>query len=167
MTQVNINEATVTLNVGEAGEFSVDVAALIKSEAVANYIFQYGLKQMLNDVHASVTKKVEADDAKRVAQKRGLIQNKYDSLLAGNVARERIASSDPVGKLMREMAEADVKKAILGAGKKVSDFTKDSFKAATKAMLDKRGDSYRKAAEAKLAIKVEGKSDINILDLLN
>jgi len=167
MTKINLNDAVQTLNLGEAGELSVNVAELCKHEAVVNYIFNYGLKQMLNDVHASITKKVEADDETRKASKRSLAEKKLASLLAGNVAQERVGTSDPVGKLMKEMATEAVTKAIRGAGKKVKDFSKESFNAAVKAMLEKNGAKYRQTAEAKLAIKADTSAgEVDIMSLL-
>ena len=84
---VEINDANVSISLGKGGEIVVDVARLCESPAVVNYVFQYGLKQMLNDVHAS---------EKDAAAKKGLSQKKLDSLYRGEVAQSRASGGDPV-----------------------------------------------------------------------
>lgn len=155
MTQVNLSTAMQTINLGEAGSLAVDIAELAKHDAVVQYVFNYGLKQMLNDVHASVTKKVQADDTKRQAAKLALVNKKLASLLAGNVAQERIGGGDPVAREMLAMAKADVKAGIAKLGKKLKDFSDESLAKAYAAQLAKHDATYREKAIAKLAIKPE------------
>lgn len=147
MMKVNLNDTTTTISLGKGGEITVDVAKLAESDAVVNYIFQYGLKQMLNDVHAS---------EKDAAAKKGLSQKKLDSLYRGEVAQSRASSGDPVAREMRAMAEADVKAKLKALGKKVSDYKKDVLASVYEKQLKANEDAYRKAAEAKLAIKPRG-----------
>lgn len=147
MTKVNITTADLSISLGKGGEITVDVAKLCESEAVVNYVFQYGLKQMLNDVHAS---------EKNAAAKKGLSQKKLDSLYRGEVAQSRASGGDAVGKEMRAMAERAVKDKIKALGRKVGDFSKEALAGAIDKQLAANADNYRKAAEAKLAIKPEG-----------
>ncbi len=106
---------------GSAGKVGVPVERF--SEQVRDYIFEYGLKQMLNDAHASVTAKTHPKDSERAAAKVAMAQKKLDSLLAGQVAQARAgAERDPVGAEVRRMAEAEVKQAIKLNGKKVGDY---------------------------------------------
>lgn len=158
--------STVSVKIGEAGSIDVDVTALQAMPAVSQYIWNYGLKQMLNDVHASVTKKVEADDAKRAASKRALVEKKLASLMAGEIAQERVGTSgSPVEREMYKMAEADLKAKLPAIGKKVGDFTKEVWASVVTKQMEKGADSYRKAAEAKLAIKPDA-VEFDIMSLL-
>ena len=138
---------TVEISLGKAGAISVDMSKLEAHPAVMEYIIQYGLKQMLNDVHAS---------EKDIAAKPGLSQKKLDSLYRGEVAQSRASGGDPVAKEMRAMAENDLKAKVKLAGKKPSDFDKDVWKTVVEKQVAANEEAYRKAAEAKLAIKPKG-----------
>lgn len=143
-----------TVSIGEAGE--IEVKANNFNTAVTQYIFQYGLKQMLNDVHAGETKAKTADDATRKANKLALVEKKLASLYAGEVAQARVGSTgSPVEREMRAMAEADLKAKIKSIGKKVSDYEKDVWTKVVGKQVEANEAAYRKAAEAKLAIKPE------------
>ena len=155
MTQVNI-----------AGIRDVEVDVSRFTDEVKSYVFNYGLKQMLNDVHASITAKVEPNDAKRNEQKIAAAEKKLESLYAGNVAQPRGANGDAVGREMRAMAEADLKGKIRAIGKKVGDFDKKVWAEVVAKQVASNEESYRMAAEAKLAIKpaaVETTDDVMAL----
>jgi hypothetical protein len=152
----------VTIALGEAGQIAVDLDKINAHEAVKTYIFNYGLKQMLNDVHASVTKKTETDDDKRADQKRALVEKKLASLYAGEVAQQRAMSGlSPVERKMRELAEADIIKVIRANGKKVADF-KDAMADMVAKQVEAKADKYRAAAEVILAVKVELDEEIDL-----
>lgn len=143
-----VNKLTISL--GKAGSIEVDVAKLQANEAVREYIFAYGLKQMLNDVHAS-----EKDADKKLA----LSQKKLDSLMRGEVAQARVGQSgDPVMREMKAMAEADVKSKLKQLGKKIGEIDKEVLASVYAKQLASQEAAYRKAAEAKLAIKPEVKT---------
>lgn len=147
----------IEISLGKAGSIKVDVEKLEKSEAVIQYIFNYGLKQMLNDVHAS---------EKDAAAKMGLVEKKLNSLYAGQVAQQRVGGGDPVAREMAAMAQADVKAALAKLGKKLKDFDKESLAKAYAAQMAKNEAKYRKAAEAKLAIKADTGEVDDIMALL-
>ena len=155
--KVELNDTTVAISLGKGGEIMVDVAKLAEHDAVVNYVFQYGLKQMLNDVHAS-----EKDPKAKL----GLSQKKLDSLYRGEVAQARVSSGDPVKREMRAMAEVDVKAAMRVAGVKPSDLPKGKLAEIIDAQMAKNEAKYRKAAEAKLAIKVEKVDAVDVMALL-
>lgn len=147
----------ITISLGKAGSIVVDLNKLQAHPAVVEYVFNYGLKQMLNDVHAS-----EKDPAAKV----GLSQKKLDSLYAGQVAQSREAGGDPVAREMRAMAEADLKAKIKVLGKKVGDIDKKVMAELVAKQVAANEEAYRKAAEAKLAIKPKGiESGISLEDL--
>ena len=167
MTKLSFDIAQVVAFAGgEAGEISVDVSKL--NATVQAYVFQYGLKQMLNDVHASVTKKVEPDDAKRVAGKQALVQKKLDSLYAGEVAQARVGQTgNPVERKMRELAEVDLKAKLRTIGKKPADYDKQVWAQVVAKQVAVKADAYRTAAEAILAVKVEQvEDDFDIMSLI-
>lgn len=144
---------TLEVSLGKAGNITVDVDKLQASPAVVEYIFNYGLKQMLNDVHAS---------EKDLKAKIGLSQKKLDSLYRGEVAQSRASGGDPVAREMTAMAEIDLKAKLRLMGKKASDYDKDVWKAVVAKQVAANEEAYRKAAEAKLAIKPKAADDIDL-----
>lgn len=167
MTKINLNDASVTIASGEAGEIVVDVAKLLESEAVANYVFQYGLRQIIGDVHAGETKAKTPDDATRKANKRALIEKKLASLYAGEVAQARVGfGGDPVKREGLAMAEKDLKAKLPAIGKKVGDFSKEVWRQLVEKQFAKGEAEYRKAAEAKLAIKAKPVESVDADDIL-
>lgn len=158
---------SISVKIGEAGVIDVDVEALKANAAVSAYIFTYGLKQMLNDVHAGETAKKTPVDATRKANKRALVEKKLASLMAGEVAQERVGTTgSPVEREMFRMAEADLKTKLPAIGKKVGDFAKDVWAAVVAKQMAKGEAAYRAAAEAKLAIKADA-GDFDIMSLLD
>jgi len=151
--------------IGEAGSIEVNKAELEKHPAVMDYIWNYGLRQMLNDVHAGETAKKTPDSETRKANKRALVEKKLASLLAGEVAQARLGG-DPVEKEMRAMAEADLKAKLRSLGKKVGDYDKKVWAEVVGKQVAKNAEAYRKAAEAKLAIKPEGLKSADADDIL-
>lgn len=140
----------VTISLGKGGEIKVDVAKLEQHQNVVQYVFMYGLKQMLNDVHAG---------EKVAANKLGLSQKKLDSLYRGEVAQVRVNGGNEVEREMRKMAEKDVKAAMAKTGLTLAKLGKDKFGEVVKKQLDAKSAEYRKAAEKKLAIKAESGGD--------
>ena len=69
------------------------------------------------------------------------------------MAQPRGANGDAVGREMRAMAEADLKGKIRAIGKKVGDFDKKVWAEVVAKQVASNEESYRMAAEAKLAIK--------------
>lgn len=137
---------------GEAGTITVDLTKL--PNGVLGYVFQYGLKQMLNDVHAGETAKKTPDEKTRVANKQALVAKKLASLYAGEVAQSREAG-DPVAREMTAMAEGELKAKLKAIGKKVGDFKPEVWKEVVKKHVAAGEARFRAAAEAKLAIKVD------------
>jgi hypothetical protein len=153
---------TQVINIGEAGTISVDESKF--TAAVNSYIFNYGLKQMLNDVHASETAKKTPDDETRQANKLALVEKKLASLYAGEVAQSRAASGDPVMREMRDMAETELKAKMKVAGRKVSDIKPEVWKEVIGKHVAANEARFRPAAEAILAIKPDA-GDIDLDDL--
>lgn len=143
-----------TISLGKAGSIEVDESKF--NEAVRAYIFNYGLKQMLNDVHAG---------EKDIALKPALSAKKLASLYAGEVAQSRAGGGDAVMREMRAMAEAELKTKLKAIGKKFSDIAAETWREVVTKHVAAHEARFRPAAEAKLAIKVEAE-DFDINDLL-
>ena len=156
--QVNLADGMRTIGLGKGGEIVVDVAKLATSDAVVNYIFNYGLKQMLNDVHAS------EKDAKA---KLGLSQKKLDSLYRGEVAQARATSSgDRLAREMRLVAMEIVKDKLRAIGKSWGKLSKDVQKAVVDKYLVTYDADVRKAAQARIdATKGNASVELDLAEL--
>ena len=140
--QVNLDDSARTIYLGKGGEIVVDVVRLATSDAVVNYIFNYGLKQMLNDVHAS---------EKNAKAKLGLSQKKLDSLYRGEVAQARATSSgDRLTREMRLVATEIVKDKLREIGKPWGKLSKDVQKSVVDKYIETYGADVRIAAQARL-----------------
>lgn len=147
----------INISLGKGGSITVDVEKLEAHPAVVEYIFNYGLKQMLNDVHAG---------EKDASAKLGLSQKKLDSLYRGEVAQSRESGGDPIAREMKAMAESDLKAKIKALGKQVGKIDKKVFAELVGKQMAANEEAYRKAAEAKLAIKPKGiEAGISLEDL--
>lgn len=147
----------IVVSLGKGGSIVVDVERLEAHPAVVEYVFNYGLKQMLNDVHAG---------EKEPSAKLGLSQKKLDSLYEGKVAQSRESGGDPIAKEMRAMAENDLKAKIRALGKQIGKIDKKLFAELVGKQVASNEEAYRKAAEAKLAIKPKGiEAEISLEDL--
>lgn len=156
--------SNITVALGEAGSIVVDSDKF--NEAVNAYIFGYGLKQMLNDVHAGETAKKTPDDETRKANKLALVEKKLASLYAGEVAQARGSNGDPVARQMRELAENELKVKMRALGRKVSDLAKGVWASVIDKHVAANEARFRAAAEAILAVKVDTvETEIDLDDL--
>lgn len=72
------------VSIGKIGA-SVDVDYAAFAANVQEYVVAYGLTQILNDAHSSVTEKAEPNTAKREAAVMALVEKKLAALVSGNV----------------------------------------------------------------------------------
>lgn len=148
-----IGVAIMEINIGKgAGTMEVDVAALKAMPAVSDYVWLYGLKQMLSDAHSAVTAKTDPDEEVRRGKKRALAEKKLASLMAGEVAATRTATS-PVEREMRAMAIEDLRPKLAAVGVTVKSLAKDRWEAIIERQIAANEEAYREAAIRKLAIK--------------
>ncbi len=172
MTIQITTETIFSISIG-ALNGNVEVNAAMFSPAVSAYVFEYGLKQMLNDCHASVTASVEPDDAKRAEAKLAMVQKKLDSLYAGHTVQARTGgTSDPRTKLIRQFAEQELQEGIKKAGKKVADVKKQVdaqgngvYLTAILRLIDKHEDRYIKAADAALKARGAASTELDLGEL--
>ena len=155
--QVNLDDTTRVISLGKGGEIAVDVAKLAEHPAVVNYIFNYGLKQILNDVHAS-EKDAEA--------KLGLSQKKLDSLYRGEVAQARATSSgDKLAREMRLVATEIIKDRLRAIGKPWGKLSKDVQKSVVDKYIESYTDDVKKAAQARLDAVKGSESELSLEEL--
>jgi hypothetical protein len=107
-------EATVGL--GKAGNITVGLNRL--TDEVVEHIFAYGLKQLLNDCHAS---------EKEPANKLALVQKKLENLYDGKITRASGGgrTSDPVAQEAKRLAKAKIKTLTSGQLRELTDRYKD------------------------------------------
>lgn len=98
MVKLELND-TVTREIGKAGEFTVNLADM--PEASLQYIFAYGLKQVLADAHSQAK---NADEAKAMTGK------KLDALMRGEFRVSSSRTSDPVMAEAKRLANVEFKK---------------------------------------------------------
>lgn len=147
-----------TINLGSAGELAINVDDL--PEVAREYIFAYGLKQILNDAHASVTKVTHPDEAKRNAAKVEAAQARWDRLVSGEIRASR-ASGDPIEREMRNLAERAVKDRIRQAGRKLKEFEAEALEAATTKFLEANDKALREQAREIIEAR-KNKPDVEV-----
>lgn len=155
---VKLDDSVRTIGLGKGGEIVVDVAKLCEHDAVVNYIFNYGLKQMLNDVHAS-----EKDAKAKLA----LSLKKLDSLYKGEVAQARATSSgDKLQREMRLVATEIVKDKLRAIGRAWGKLPKDVQKSVVDKYLETYADDVRKVAQARIdATKGDASVELDLAEL--
>lgn len=106
------------VNIGKGIELDVNANALPPN--ALEHVIYIGLRNILMDSHASVTKETNPDDMAEVAQ--AIAEKKLAALMSGEV---RVASSregDPVKAEAIRIATDRIKAALRQKGKKVSDY---------------------------------------------
>ena len=109
------------ISIGKLGS-SIDVDESKFNDAVKAYVFNYGLTQILNDCHSTVTEKAEPDAGKRAAQVNALIAKKLDAMFAGDIRVASARTGDPVkAEAVRIATKAVVKHIKAKGGSKGKD----------------------------------------------
>ena len=167
MTKLVFNLQATSVGLGEFGDLPVDLDKLAAHENVLAYVFMYGLKQMLNDCHASITAKIEPDADKRKDAKQGLAFKKLDSLYKGEVAQARMTSAgDKLTREMRLVATEIVKDKLRAIGKPWGKLYKDVQKSVVDKYLETYGDDVRVAAQARIdATKGDASVELDLAEL--
>lgn len=146
----------------------IDMARLEAHPQVMDYLVRLGLKNCLQDSHAGMTEKTEPDADKRLEKKQALASKKLEALYAGQVARIRTQSGDPVEREMAKLVEAAAL-AKLPKGKAKKDIQPEAWANFIAAIRAKDEAGFRAKAEAMVAAKataVEAEVDEDIMALL-
>jgi transcription termination factor NusB len=128
--------------IARSKEHVVEVDEARFTPAVREFIFAYGLKQLLNDAGSA---------GKNPDEKLGMAQKKLDALYTGEVRRHRDAV-DEVTSEARKIAEGLIKNALRAQGRKIGDVDKDILRAKV-AEVAERPDIRAKAQDAVAARK--------------
>lgn len=147
------------VKIGKGLEIAVDVDAL--PEAALNHIIYMGLRNILMDSHASVTKDTNPTDYAEVAL--AMAEKKLASLMAGEVRTVGSRESDPVKAEALRIADRMVAATWVASGRKLKDLDKTKRRDAA-AKLAEREDviaSAEKAVAARATVAV----DLGDLDL--
>lgn len=109
---------------------SLDVNVEGLEPNVLEYVIKYGLTQILNDAHSSVTPASEPDDDARKAKALSLAEKKLAALVAGEVRSHGTRTGDPVMAEAIRLATQIVRNAIKASGKKLGNYSADQIRAA-------------------------------------
>lgn len=91
--RIGMNRVDVTIGkTGTVRQIDFDAFA----DNVKAYVINYGLTQILNDAHSSVTEKAEPNAEKRAAQVEALVDKKLAALMAGDVRARAGGVRDPI-----------------------------------------------------------------------
>lgn len=111
MHKITLEVAKVThVAIGKFGTWELDMTAL-PDTAIA-YLFDYGVKQALNDARSAAKTKDEA---------LALVAKKVDALMAGNTRIASARTGDPVMRRAKEIAKAMIEAALRKANKKADN----------------------------------------------
>lgn len=153
MTKIDISKGIV---------LEVDFSRIMAHEELVARAVRFAVKQALTNTHAGISKKKFPDlsEAEIVAQSRAVAEKRLEAMYGGDWAQaERGPRGDAVEKEMRAMAEAAILAKLPQIGKKRKDFSTEVWNGVIAKQLAANEAAYRKAAEAKLAIKPEVEED--------
>ncbi len=115
--------ATVEKEIGKAGVMTIDLAAM--PDESLNYIFMYGLKQVLADAHSQAKTKDEAT---------AMSEKKLAALYEGKFRVSSSRTSDPVLKEAKRLAGIALDGALAAKGLSRKDKTKEEITKAIEAL---------------------------------
>ena len=137
---------------------------------VVEYVFNYGLTQILNDCHSQIGKVKDGKPNPDYSDEKVMaaVAAKLEALYAGELRARRGEgkSGDPVADRAWTLAAADVRKALRAAGRKPKDIAEEVFEAAVEKHLAANLDSYMGRAEAMLREEREAAKGVDLSALL-
>lgn len=148
----------INVKIGKTGDI-VEVDESKFAAHVNEFVFAYGLRQILNDCHSSLTSKVKNEAGETVDNPdytpdniMALVAKKLDSLYAGEIRAQRGegGSGDPVEDRAWTLARKDVVSAARAQGHKVKDIDKEALEKFVDDFLAKNRDDYMAKAKAQL-----------------
>lgn len=152
------------VNIGKDIVLDVDFDAIMAHESVVAAAVRFAVKQALTNTHAGV----KSDDDPDGSKSRALAEKRLAAMVAGSWGQtERGSRTDAVTKVMRELAEKELKPKLAKIGKKLSDFKPAVWREIVGKHVEANEARFRSAAEAILAITPdEPEDDIDIAGLL-
>ena len=138
---------------------TIDVAVDALPEAALNHIIYMGVRNVLMDSHASVTKDTNPTDYAEVAL--AMVEKKLASLMAGEVRTVASREGDPVKAEALRMATAVIKDTWRKSGKALKDLDVKVLRNKA-AVLATRADIV---AKAKAAVAVRADAEVDLEDI--
>lgn len=133
---------------------SIDIDFDTMPDSSRDFIFNYGIRQYLNDAVAGES------DADKGLEK---VMARMAKLESGDLSARAGRESDPIKVEMKALARNAVRNAIRKAGKKVSDY-EDQITTLIENYLSKHGESVRATAQANVAARKSAES-VSLEDL--
>ena len=134
----------IDIRVNKANEMFAVVIANLPDESF-NHVFNYGLRQILNDACASSKSESEAREA---------VASRLERLMSGTLRASSGRTSDPIAREAKSIATAKVDAAIRAKGRKPSDVA-NRAELISKLALDPK-------VLAKAKANVEATSDLDL-----
>ena len=147
------------VNIGKGIELDIDAIALPPN--AMEHVIYIGLRNILMDSHASVTKETNPDDMADVAK--AVAEKKLAALMSGEVRVVASREGDPVRAEAKRAATDAIKVALRKAGRKVEP---DTVKAALEKIMadESRWAKYMETAKATIAARKS--VDVDVDDLI-
>ncbi len=142
-----------TIAIAKTHTLDIDLSKF--NNDVNEFIFAYGLKQLLNDAGSS---------GKTPDEKLEMAKGKLDRLYAGELRRVGTAKTalDPVQAEAERLAWDAIKSGLKAAGRKVADVTDEQREAAIEAYIAKTPEVLK---IAKRRVDERGKAQVNLDEL--
>lgn len=117
------------ISIGKANtQLAVDFDSL--KDHVKDYVIRYGLTQILNDAHSSVTATEEPDATKRGEQALTLAEKKLQAMVNGEVRAFGGRTGDPVQAEANKLARNAILKALKAQGRKAKEVEPEAMRTA-------------------------------------
>lgn len=144
---------------------TIDMAAM--PEVSKEFIFNYGLRQILNDCHSSVQRKDFKTDDEFIAAVTAAVDKKLAGIMAGELTSRR-AGSEPIDPVEREtlrLIKDAIKAQITKQGKKAKEF---DIPALAQTLLESsKAEPFRKQAKKNLAERAALSGELDIESMLS
>lgn len=150
--QITINK---TGTIVETGDFPTNSR---------EFIFNYGIRQILNDCHSSIKRADFETDEQFAEAVNGAVNAKLKALESGDLTIRRASSEpvDPVERVALRMSKEAIRGALKKAGITVKKIGEEKFTELAKAHLEKNGDSIRKLAKAEVKRQSDAAASVEI-----
>jgi hypothetical protein len=161
------NENVITLAIGKIGATKeIDLKAFPQESN--EFIFQYGLRQLVNDCHASIKRADFESDEAFINAVNERVNAKILQIMEGKLSMrsgKRAEPVDPVQKIIHRIAKEAVKQALGKKGVKLKDLPEGKFDELVDSYIASREEELTTTAKAELKRQEKFQADIDLGDL--
>jgi hypothetical protein len=145
----------------------VEIAEAELPQASKDFIFNYGLRQILNDCHSSI-KRADFSDEKSFSEAvMEAVDAKLGAILSGDLHTRR-ASGESLDPVVREtVAIAKEELAILLKNKGLSKAKVSNYDEVLQSYVEKHVERLTKEAKTRIAAKAKKAAEVNLDDLMD